>query len=99
MAIVPKKIELPKIPMQIFAADIVIDANQTATDEGVAAFGSVHMNVGPRIFKRPMADRFVRPGPALLEPAIRRRLRLPLAESVSDGQRRASVVRFPCFLE
>lgn len=33
LPIVPEEIELPKIAMQIFAADIVIDADETAPDK------------------------------------------------------------------
>src|SRR5437763_2734756 len=70
LAIVPKKIKLPKIAMQIFTADIVISANQPTPDKGVAALGSINMNVATSIFKRPMTDRFVSPCPAFLELAI-----------------------------
>jgi len=31
--------------MQIFAANVVIDADQAATDKGMAALRSVHVNV------------------------------------------------------
>jgi hypothetical protein len=59
LPIVPEKIELPKIAMQVFAADVVIDTDETATNERMAAFRSVDVNVAPRIFKRPMTDCFV----------------------------------------
>jgi hypothetical protein len=42
---IPHEIELPEIPMQIFAANVVIDADQAATDKGMAALRSVHVNV------------------------------------------------------
>jgi hypothetical protein len=66
LAIVPKKIELPKIPMQVSAADIVIDADQTAPNQGVTAFSGIHVNIATGIFKRPMADRFMGSSPGSL---------------------------------
>jgi hypothetical protein len=55
-----RKSKLPEVEMQVFAADIVIDTDEAAPDECVAAFSGVHVDIAPSIFKRPVADRFVR---------------------------------------
>src|SRR5206468_3522403 len=70
LAIVPEEIELPQIAVQIFAANVVIDADQSATNQSMAAFRSVHVNVATCVFHRAVAHRLMRPCPALLEPAI-----------------------------
>jgi hypothetical protein len=67
LPIVPEEIELPEIAMQIFAADVVIDADETAPDECMAAFRSVNVDIATRIFQRPMANRFVGACPTLDE--------------------------------
>jgi hypothetical protein len=72
LAIVPEEIKLPQIAMQILAADVVIDADESATDERMARFRSVNMDIGASLLKRSMADCFVRSSPALLKPAISR---------------------------
>jgi hypothetical protein len=40
-AVVPKKVVLPEIPMQVLARDVVIDANDTALHKRMAAFRCV----------------------------------------------------------
>lgn len=56
LPIVPKKIELPKIPMQIFAADVVVDADETATNQSMTALSGVDVNIASRIFLCAMAN-------------------------------------------
>jgi hypothetical protein len=56
LPIVPEEIELPEIAMQVFAADVVIDADETATNKGMAAFCSVNVDIATCIFKRPMTN-------------------------------------------
>ena len=71
LPIIPKEIELPEVAMQIFAANVVIDTDETAPDKCMAAFRSVNVDIATRIFERSMADRFVCSDPALLEPTIK----------------------------
>lgn len=66
LPIVPEEIELPKIAMQIFAADVVVDADEAAPDERMAAFRSINVDIATRILKRPMADCLVSSCPAFL---------------------------------
>ena len=71
LAIVPEEIDLPQIAMQVLAAHVVIDADETAPNERMATFRSVNVNVATRIFLCAMAHRFVFSRSALLEPTIR----------------------------
>jgi hypothetical protein len=51
LPIVPEEIELPEIAMQIFSADVVINTDQATSDECMAAFRSVDVDIAtlPRI--------------------------------------------------
>src|ERR1700721_1078661 len=57
LAIVPHEIELPEIAMQVLPTDVVIDADQSSSDEGMAAFGGIDVNVSACVFKRAMGHR------------------------------------------
>ncbi len=58
LAIVPQKIELPQIPMQIFAADVVVDAHDPALHKRMAALRCVRVNVAASIFFRSMGNTY-----------------------------------------
>lgn len=45
-----REIELPKIPMEVFATDVVIDADESAPDECVATFSGIHVDIATAIF-------------------------------------------------
>jgi hypothetical protein len=42
--------------MQVFAADVVIDAYDAALHKGMAAFGSICVNFAPSVFLGGVAD-------------------------------------------
>ena len=46
---VPEKIELPQIAMEIFATDVVVDANESASNQGMATFGGIKMKLANSI--------------------------------------------------
>jgi hypothetical protein len=72
MAIVPEKVKLPQVAMQVVAADVVIDADEATPNERMTTFRSVNVNVATGIFKGFVADRIVSTSPASLQPAIGR---------------------------
>jgi hypothetical protein len=47
---IPEKIRLPQVAMEIFGADIVVDANDAALQKSMAALGSVCVYVAANIF-------------------------------------------------
>jgi len=64
---VPEKIELPQIALQVLPADVVIDGDETTPNERMATFRSVNVTVGTHIFLCVMAHRLVFSRPALLD--------------------------------
>jgi hypothetical protein len=72
-SIVPHEVKLPEIAMQVFAANVVVDANETTTNKRMAAFSSVNVSLTPSVFKSAMANGFMATSPASLEPTIRRK--------------------------
>ena len=58
--------------MQIFTADVVVDADENAPYKCMTGFRSINVNVAACIFKRSMTHCFVSASPTLLEPTISR---------------------------
>ena len=53
---IPEKIELPKIAVEIFLADVVVDADDAALDESKTAFDRVGIDRPTRIFFAAVSD-------------------------------------------
>jgi len=92
LAIVPQKIEVPQIAMQVFLTDVVVDASDPALYKRMAAFRCVRMSRPTSVFFRGMADRCVtrklRANSAISGELIRHQMRVAiyfLTDRALDG--------------
>ena len=50
LAVVPHKVEPPQVPMQVFPADVVVDAHESAFHQCVTAFRRIRVYVTTHVF-------------------------------------------------
>src|SRR5260221_14762261 len=50
IAVIPAEIPLPEIAVKVLTRDVVVDADQSPLNQGIARFRRLHMNVTSRVF-------------------------------------------------
>src|SRR5437867_4826507 len=84
---IPDEVKLPKVTMEIFSADVVIDTHDAALHQGERAFRRIRMNVSANVLFGAVADRFV--------PAVILRSDALVGEKIISDEPRLRVYYFP----